>query len=397
MMRNMKILVFASVFSRPNYRIGSVWNLKQCQAYVRNDADVLVVSPVNRVVWPLSLLSKFKVHNECPQSHVLDGIPVDCPSWLYAQNMRAPFLSLNVAWRSINQQIGQIIREFEPDIVHAHFSMPGGFMARKIHEDYGVPYALTDHNAWIADLALENRRLGEVYRYAYEKSAVSVSITPYMKEKLLRLAPETRFVDIYNGTDPISDEILNRPRPSSRSGEFAVFSCGSLNGRKGHKVVIRSFSEFIKECPHAMLRIAGVGPMESELRVLIEKLNLSEAVELMGMTAHSDVLQEMVWADCFVLASWAEPFATVYLEAMSAGAPMIWTSDGGINAVLMDGQHGVKIEPKNSDAVLEALRHLAGDASLRKKISEGNRKYFAENLTWDRAAGMILDEFSKVI
>ena len=396
-MSKLKVLVFASVFMRPNYEIGSVWNLKQCQAYIRNGADVLVICPVNRVCWPLSKLRRFKSHSECPLSHVWDGVRVEYPSWFYAQNMYAPALSLFAAWFSLRRDLDRIILEFEPDIVHAHFSMPSGYMARKILETYGVPYALTDHNAWIADHAKGRKSLGDVYRYAYKKAAVPISITPYMREKLLRVASDTKFVDIYNGTDPVRSEILERSRPSERSEEFSIFSCGSLNDRKGHHFLIRAFSDFVKRCPEAKLRIAGVGPMHNELQKLIDELELGDAVRLLGMTAHAQVLQEMVWADCFVLASWAEPFATVYLEAMSAGVPMVWTSDGGINAVLRDGQHGVKIDPKSVEEIVRAFEYLYSDVSLRARISSSNCEYFRENLTWDRAAGMILNEFAKVI
>jgi glycosyltransferase involved in cell wall biosynthesis len=389
----MNILVLVSTFMRPNHPIGSVWNMRQCLAYMDQGANVLVFCPVNRPPRFLRKLKRFRVHSECPEEHIWEGgLRVLYPSWIYPHSLKYP-VTAQFAKLTIRSKLDTVIKEFKPDFVHAHFSLPNGILAQYVKNKHGIPYAITDHNAWILDNAVTNHKLGDVYRSTHRNAAFSISVTPYMREKIEWIVPDARFEDVYNGSDPIPDSILHKPRPAERNGEFSIYCCGSLNDRKGHHILIEAFAILLNTVPNARLRISGIGPYKDKLDAIINRLQLQGKVTLLGLTSHEQVKQEMVWADVFALTSWAEPFATVYLEALSAATPVIWTSDGGINAVLRDREHGCRVPPRDIKATADALKILATDGQLRESIGIHNKQTFESQLTWSQSAKKIITLF----
>ncbi|MGA8665937.1 MAG: glycosyltransferase, partial [Candidatus Dormiibacterota bacterium] len=77
-------------------------------------------------------------------------------------------------------------------------------------------------------------------------------------------------------------------------------------------------------------------------------------------------------ADVFVLPSTAEGLSLALLEAMSVGRPVIATDAGEDGSVV--GEAGVVIPVSPLEPALsEALDHLHGDASLRRRLGRGAR------------------------
>ncbi len=69
---------------------------------------------------------------------------------------------------------------------------------------------------------------------------------------------------------------------------------------------------------------------------------------------------------------WEEPWGLVPLEAMAVGTPVVATGTGGSGEYLRDGENALVIgrdaEPSDLSG---ALRRLAGDADLRRRLREG--------------------------
>jgi glycosyltransferase involved in cell wall biosynthesis len=105
-------------------------------------------------------------------------------------------------------------------------------------------------------------------------------------------------------------------------------------------------------------------------------------------------MQEMVWADIFALVGWDEPFATVYVEALAAGKPIICCDDGGICDVLESGVQGLAVPPRDVDATSGALRRLLSDSQLRAEMSVAAKALFTEQLSTSAYADTIISELA---
>lgn len=102
-----------------------------------------------------------------------------------------------------------------------------------------------------------------------------------------------------------------------------IITMGNLSFAKGHCHLIRSFADVKKQIPAAKLVILGEGGYRNKLNHLIESLNLSNDVLLLGF--QSNPHKYINKADIYVLSSYYEGFPNALAEAMACGLPVIST------------------------------------------------------------------------
>ncbi|MED4070081.1 glycosyltransferase [Priestia endophytica] len=102
-----------------------------------------------------------------------------------------------------------------------------------------------------------------------------------------------------------------------------IITMGNLSFAKGHCHLIRSFADVKKQIPAAKLVILGEGGYRNKLKHLIEDLNLSNDVLLLGF--QSNPHKYINKADIYVLSSYYEGFPNALAEAMACGLPVIST------------------------------------------------------------------------
>jgi rhamnosyl/mannosyltransferase len=133
---------------------------------------------------------------------------------------------------------------------------------------------------------------------------------------------------------------------------------------------------------HARLLVGGDGPMRKKWEDLAQELALGERVQFLGDVPDGDLPGLYRSADIFVLPAnaRAEAFGTVLLEAMAAGLPCVTTELGtGTSFVVQEGITGLVVPPRSPAALVEAIRRLLEDGSLRSAMGEaGRRRVLAE-------------------
>ena len=95
-------------------------------------------------------------------------------------------------------------------------------------------------------------------------------------------------------------------------------------------------------------------------------------------------------ADLFALTSEATPrsvegFGIVCLEASANGLPVLAHRTGGVEDAVRAGVTGLLVEPGDDAALADALRRLAGDPDLRRRLGDNGRR-FASGFSWDACA-----------
>lgn len=71
----------------------------------------------------------------------------------------------------------------------------------------------------------------------------------------------------------------------------------------------------------------------------------------------------MASLDVFSLFSVSEGMSNTILEAMASGLPVVATNVGGADEMVVDGDTGYLVAPKDPDALADAYARLAADAS----------------------------------
>src|SRR5262249_97138 len=148
-----------------------------------------------------------------------------------------------------------------------------------------------------------------------------------------------------------------------------LLAAGRLVPQKGFDILIRAFATVASDCDSLTLAIAGEGPQEGSLRDLVIELRLERRVLFLGQVQKLRAL--MPPADPFLLSSRYEGFPNVLLEALGSGVPVVATDcPGGPREVLRDGEFGLLVRCGDVAELADAVRRVATDSHLRKRLSE---------------------------
>jgi glycosyltransferase involved in cell wall biosynthesis len=134
---------------------------------------------------------------------------------------------------------------------------------------------------------------------------------------------------------------------------FAWFAAGRLVPAKALDRMIDAFAAVHAAEPRSILLIAGDGPLEDRLHDQVAKLALSDAVGLLGR--RDDVPALMNAADGYIMTSLWEGMPMVLLEAAASGLPAVATNVAGNADVVVHGETGFLVPPRDSGALVNAM------------------------------------------
>jgi len=145
--------------------------------------------------------------------------------------------------------------------------------------------------------------------------------------------------------------------------------------------VVRAFAEIKKDYPEAKLTLVGGGPLEADVRKLVEDLNLSD-VMFSGVASRQEIGKYYDQADIFINASRLDNMPVSVIEAFGAGTPVVTTSPESI-PYLVDHERTGLLSPVGDEKALAAnVIRLLRDPTLATRLAENayqeSRKY-----TWE--------------
>ena len=148
-----------------------------------------------------------------------------------------------------------------------------------------------------------------------------------------------------------------------RNDENMLLSVGEVNQNKNHKVVIEALAKWQRKDIRYV--ICGIGPMEDELKKLVETLGLANQVTFAGY--RTDIGDYYQAADVFVISSYREGLPVALMEAMTACIPCVASRIRGSVDLLADSS--LLFDAGDSDGLLEALKRVMDPEVARKEVA----------------------------
>ena len=186
------------------------------------------------------------------------------------------------------------------------------------------------------------------------------------------------------------------PLPQYQDGKLNILFVGRLEKRKGLQYLLDAYGKLKWDLPNIRLIIVGPGNPDKESYRILSSHNLQD-VEFVGRVSYDDLPRYYASADIFCSpATGAESFGIVLLEAMAAGKPVVASDIEGYRGIVTDGEQGLLVPKKDSDALAKALEVLARDPELRRRLGgEGNRS--AEDYRWEVVAGGVENYYNSCL
>jgi glycosyltransferase involved in cell wall biosynthesis len=278
----------------------------------------------------------------------------------------------------------ELIEAERPDVIHAHFAVPTGVVARRLSRRYGIPYVLTAHGSDIPGynpdrFSLLHRLLRPHWRRVVDDAAALVSPSRYLVG-LMRSAGLTRHVDVIpNGYTPARESQVSasgQADAAAHGKKSLALVVSRLFPRKGVQHFVEALTNLGEEAWE--FAVAGDGPYLEALQA--QALRTHAPVRFLGFLAREPLRQLYQDAEIFVFPSIRENFPMVLLEAMEAGCAVITTDAEGCAEVV--GDAGIVVPAGSSDAVRCALVALMADPVRRRELGERARRR-VERFRWD--------------
>jgi glycosyltransferase involved in cell wall biosynthesis len=189
--------------------------------------------------------------------------------------------------------------------------------------------------------------------------------------------PASRVVTIHNGIDP---EYFQRRQDRSTArrrlglpddDRLIIGAAGRLDPAKGFADLIEAIRRLVSDFPTLTLAVAGTGPLRESLERQASAAGLGDRVIFLGF--QQDVRGAYDALDVAVMSSLCEALPYGLLEAMSHELPTVATTVGGMPEVVVPGETGFLVPPRNPDALATALRSLLDSDELRMRLGHAGR------------------------
>lgn len=241
------------------------------------------------------------------------------------------------------------------DLVHAHVSFPGGYLAYLLNKELDIPYILTEHmGPYPFDrYTLDGKPIPEIHQ-AMNQAAKIVAVSEALASQI-RSFHEVDPVVIPNMVDEelFAPEIIAKDDTS-----FRFFTLSAMERAKGIEDLLRAIALWKPSSSNIHFLIGGEGAEREEFMNLSKALETEKYISWLGRLERKEIPGYLNACNAFVLPSHIESFGIVYAEAIACGKPVIATTCGGPEMIVNE-INGKLVPVKDSVALAETLKWMA--------------------------------------
>jgi glycosyltransferase involved in cell wall biosynthesis len=297
--------------------------------------------------------------------------------------------------------LARALKAIGPDLVHTHlayadlFGSIGARLAR-------VPRVLSSRHHDYSTSPSETRRFRRYYRVVNPLQdrviAISGRIAQLCRDEEHR-DPGSIDTVWYGCEDQAVDraearEALRRELGLA-SDALLVGTIGRLIALKGQEFALRAFAGIAPRVPRATWLFAGSGPERDALERLAKSSGLGERVRFLGH--REDVPRIMAALDVLVHPTTAEGFGLVLLEGMVQATPIVATRVGSLPEIVIDGETGLLVPPRDPTALGAALLALLEDRARLAAVGRAGRERYERCFRLERMIGETIDIYRRVL
>ena len=295
----------------------------------------------------------------------------------------------------------KLIRNTKPDVIHAHWILPQGFVAALANRLTGIPYIVTTHGGDI--YGLQGRFASYFKSYALKKAAivtvVSKDIQKTIKEKF---GGDIHIQVIPMGVDAtFFHPDKNDPQLREKfgiKGPFLLY-VGRLSEKKGVRYLLEALPSVLKHFADAKLLLVGTGELSRKLKQQAESLNLQDNILFAGALPNNELPPYFASADIFIGPSITaeggdtEGFGLTFVEAAMSGCIVVGTNVGGIADIIEHGKTGFLVEEKNSNQLAATILMTLENKEELSPIKEIARRSLCDKFCWPA----IVAQYKKIL
>ncbi|MEH0157665.1 glycosyltransferase family 4 protein [Limibacter armeniacum] len=180
-----------------------------------------------------------------------------------------------------------------------------------------------------------------------------------------------------------------------RFSDHQLLIVGRLLSLKGHKLLFDALLIIKDHYPDVILVVVGGGEMREELEEYVKTIGIAEHVIFRGF--QEDIYSYQVSSDIQVVASMAEGFGLVLVEAFNAKVATIAFDVPACNEVIEHNKTGVLVAPYDTSAMASEIISLLDDDKQRSMLVTNAYQRLKSYFSRERMVNQTLNFYRSVL
>jgi len=300
-------------------------------------------------------------------------------------------IDLTAAWR-----LSRVVKQLMPDVIHAH-------------DPHGVAMAATALSIASpspSPVLVASRRIefhighNSFSKWKYGRVDCFIAISEAVRERLIGDGiPRSKTTVVHEGVDV--ERIVHLAAANVHAAFYLpthapiVGNIGALVPQKGQHHLIDAAAIVVRAVPDVRFVICGDGELRQPLEEHIKRRHLERHVFLAGFRA--DAMELLKGFDLFALSSLHEGMCTSLVDAMAASKAAVATQVGGVPEVLVDGETGFLVPPRDHEAMADRIIALLRDDALRARMGEAALQRARDRFNVDRMVDSTIATYERLL
>ncbi len=330
---------------------------------------------------------------------------------------RLPILNQLAIVRSLEKRIDQVIKEVNPDVLHAHSPALNGLAAVRAGRRNNIPVVYECRAFW-EDAAVDHGTSNEGglrYRltkaletYVFSHADAVTTICEGLRSDITsrgiaanKVTVIPNAVDIERFTFGAEADVGLRENLGLADKTVLGF-IGSFYAYEGLSLLLDALPQLLKRIPNLCLLLVGGGTQETLLREKVTAMGLTDAVVFTGRVAHEQVQAYYNQVDIFVyprlpmrLTELVTPLKP--LEAMAQGRIVVASDVGGHKELIEDKHTGFLFKAGDADSLAETLINLINERDQWNDIRHAGRNFVETERNWHKSVSNYSSVYEKLL
>jgi glycosyltransferase involved in cell wall biosynthesis len=296
-------------------------------------------------------------------------------------------------------------RRERPDVLHAHWVLPNGFIGAVASRRLHIPLAISIPGS-DARVAGQNPLFRGMARFAFRQAALLTANSAELRDAVVTLGADPgKFDLIIYGTDPnafrpeLTGVAALRARLAIPDRATVLLAVGRMVPKKGFDVLLQAMARPPLRERSVVAVMVGEGDELTAWQRLAEELGIADRVRWAGTVPKGEIGRCYNLADVLVMPSVSRPadgLNVCVLDAMSCARPVVGSNVAGNPLAIVDGVTGFVVPEQDADALAQALARLVDDPDLRARMGAAGRARIESELGWPHLARRYIAHFERI-
>ncbi len=270
------------------------------------------------------------------------------------------------------------------ELLHGFFAAYAGYLAVYAARYLGARSVVSVRGNDLDRLIFDPNRAPFIM-YALQQADAVTAVTHDLKRKVLALVDRQ---GVYHVPNSVDAELFHPGPPNAALRDklglnqgYVLGFVGEARAKKGLALLLKAFAQVAAKVDAHLLLIGKFRPQDEEVYQLFRRRHPQLSIQFVPYVLQSELIDYYNIMDLVVIPSLRDGLPNVLLEAMACQRTVVAAHVGGIADVIEDGQNGLLVPSRDSQALVDRILAALADAAQRRKLGWSARETILRHYT----------------